>query len=246
MALHPEAQAKARTELDAVVGRGRLPEFRDRDNLPYVNALLKETLRWQIITPIGKPLLRSQSEAGYLTLSTCASAIPHATVNDDQYRGFFVPAKTIVIANSWYVRCTGLNNCTHQSTTCDRAILNDPAMYPSPESFQPERFLHISADGVFAPNTDLLDPRAVIFGFGRRACPGRNIAENLFFAAAASLLATMDFTQPTDEHGGCASMQEKWTPGIMHALTSFECTIRPRDEQAIRLVRESVEAGEGR
>jgi cytochrome P450 len=54
VALHPEAQAKARIELDTVIGRSRLPEFRDRDSLPYVDALLKETLRWQVISPLGE------------------------------------------------------------------------------------------------------------------------------------------------------------------------------------------------
>jgi cytochrome P450 len=54
MALHPEAQTKAQAELDAVVGRDRLPDFNDRDNLPYVDALLRETLRWQVITPFGE------------------------------------------------------------------------------------------------------------------------------------------------------------------------------------------------
>jgi hypothetical protein len=59
MVLHPAAQAKARAELDAVVGRSRLPDFSDRENLPYVNALLKETLRWQVIAPLGEPRLGS-------------------------------------------------------------------------------------------------------------------------------------------------------------------------------------------
>jgi cytochrome P450 len=57
--LHPETQAKAQAELDTVIGRSRLPEFRDRDSLPYVDALLKETLRWQVLSPVGKPRLRS-------------------------------------------------------------------------------------------------------------------------------------------------------------------------------------------
>jgi cytochrome P450 len=58
MALHPEAQTKAQAEIDAVVGRDRLPDFNDRDNLPYVDALLRETLRWQVITPFGELSLR--------------------------------------------------------------------------------------------------------------------------------------------------------------------------------------------
>ena len=44
MFLYPEVQRKAHAELDAVVGYVRLPDFSDRDSLPYVNALLSECL----------------------------------------------------------------------------------------------------------------------------------------------------------------------------------------------------------
>jgi cytochrome P450 len=53
MLLHPEVQAIARAEIDAVVGRDRLPGFEDRSSLPYVEAVLMEVLRWMPITPQG-------------------------------------------------------------------------------------------------------------------------------------------------------------------------------------------------
>ncbi|KAG5947889.1 hypothetical protein E4U59_006754 [Claviceps monticola] len=43
--LYPEVQRRAQQELDEVVGDDRLPEFQDRDHLPYINALVKETYR---------------------------------------------------------------------------------------------------------------------------------------------------------------------------------------------------------
>lgn len=45
MLLYPEVQARGREELDRVVGSARLPEFQDRDSLPYITAILKELLR---------------------------------------------------------------------------------------------------------------------------------------------------------------------------------------------------------
>lgn len=54
MAMYPKVQRKAQAELDAVIGSGRLPEFSDRPSLPYVNALIKETMRWQVVVPLGK------------------------------------------------------------------------------------------------------------------------------------------------------------------------------------------------
>jgi len=52
MVLHPEVQKKAQGELDKVIGN-RLPEFNDRPNLPYINAMVKESLRWQPVVPLG-------------------------------------------------------------------------------------------------------------------------------------------------------------------------------------------------
>jgi len=50
---HPEIQRQARAELDAVVGRGRLPHFSDKAMLPFVDALCKELLRHTPAIPGG-------------------------------------------------------------------------------------------------------------------------------------------------------------------------------------------------
>ena len=52
MTLNPEVQKAAQEEIDRVVGSDRLPLFADRENLPYINALVKETLRWQPVVPL--------------------------------------------------------------------------------------------------------------------------------------------------------------------------------------------------
>ncbi|KAG6836263.1 hypothetical protein H0H93_009664 [Arthromyces matolae] len=46
MMLHPECQKRAQEEIDSVIGSGRLPEFSDRETLPYVESILLETLRY--------------------------------------------------------------------------------------------------------------------------------------------------------------------------------------------------------
>jgi cytochrome P450 len=56
MALHPEVQKKAQAEIDAVVGLNRLPDFEDRPFLPYINAVVKESMRWHLVAPLGEPL----------------------------------------------------------------------------------------------------------------------------------------------------------------------------------------------
>lgn len=82
LSLYPEVQKKAQAELDAIVGPNRLPSFSDRDSLVYINALIKESFRWFTVTPLG---------------------ISHRTLEDDEFRGYFIPAGTVLTANIWYV-----------------------------------------------------------------------------------------------------------------------------------------------
>ncbi len=51
--LYPEVQAKAQAELDAVVGPTRLPNFDDSPQLPYIEAIILEALRWNPVLPMG-------------------------------------------------------------------------------------------------------------------------------------------------------------------------------------------------
>lgn len=46
-ALHPEIQAKARVQIDKVCGTERSPLWSDFSEMPYVNAIVKEGMRWR-------------------------------------------------------------------------------------------------------------------------------------------------------------------------------------------------------
>ncbi|KZT37255.1 cytochrome P450 [Sistotremastrum suecicum HHB10207 ss-3] len=82
MTLNPDVQSRAQEEIDRVVGRNRLPAISDRDKLPYVEALLKEVLRWHPSAPL---------------------CLPHRVLRDDIYEGMFIPKHTIIIPNIWAV-----------------------------------------------------------------------------------------------------------------------------------------------
>ena len=45
---------KAQNEIDRVIGSDRLPTFDDRPNLPFIDAIVKETLRWGTVVPMGQ------------------------------------------------------------------------------------------------------------------------------------------------------------------------------------------------
>jgi len=53
MLLHPDVQQQAQEEIDRVIGSDRLPSLSDRVNLPYVEAIFLEVLRWHPNVPTG-------------------------------------------------------------------------------------------------------------------------------------------------------------------------------------------------
>ncbi|KAJ3899872.1 cytochrome P450 [Lentinula edodes] len=75
MSLHPSVQERAHHELDEVVGRSRIPTVDDMMELPYIRAIV---LRWEPVTPL---------------------ALPHAAMEDDWYKGYFIPKGTIIFPN---------------------------------------------------------------------------------------------------------------------------------------------------
>ena len=101
MALYPEIQKKAQAEIDAVVGPNRLPDFNDRPSLPYIIAIVKESSRWNLVAPLGRPVIIVSIIVAILMSS---EATPHMSTFDDEYNGFFIPKGTIIIGNSWLVR----------------------------------------------------------------------------------------------------------------------------------------------
>ena len=99
MALYPEVQKKAQAEIDAIVGPNRLPDFHDRPSLPYINAVLKESSRWNLVLPLGRPFVII-----IITILTSSEGTPHMSTSDDEYNGFYIPKGTIMIGNAWLVR----------------------------------------------------------------------------------------------------------------------------------------------
>ncbi|KAL4962873.1 cytochrome P450 [Aspergillus stella-maris] len=84
--LNPKVQAKARAEIESVVGFdengniSRLPDFEDRPNLPYLEYMIQEATRWAPLSPLG---------------------VPHASLKDDMYKGYHIPGGSTVFANAY-------------------------------------------------------------------------------------------------------------------------------------------------
>jgi cytochrome P450 len=82
MMLFPDVQRKAQAEIDNIFARATLPTAADRERLPYVNALVKEAIRWHSVAPLG---------------------IPHRSDEDDIIYGYLIPKDAIIVPNIWYV-----------------------------------------------------------------------------------------------------------------------------------------------
>jgi cytochrome P450 len=81
-------------------------------------------------------------------------------------------------------------------------MTRDPQIYPDPEQFLPERYLYKSHGGIHG--IPARDPAEFVFGFGRRACPGRPLAMESLWIFAASILAAFDVLPCVDETTGLA------------------------------------------
>ncbi|RLN30600.1 cytochrome P450 81D11-like [Panicum miliaceum] len=80
--MHPEAMQKVRAELDANVGKTRLVEESDITNLPYLQCVVKETLR---LCPVG-PLIPA-----------------HEAMEDCTVGGYHVRRGTMILVNAWLI-----------------------------------------------------------------------------------------------------------------------------------------------
>ncbi|CAG8842767.1 25971_t:CDS:2, partial [Racocetra persica] len=148
LANNPKVQAKAHQELDRVVGHSRLPEVSDEPNLHYIRAIIKEGQRY--CAPI------------YL-------ALPHGIEEDDEYNGYHIPAKSIIILNQY-------------------GIHMDEKRYENPNEFKPERFLGVTESSAALANGNYESRDHFGFGAGRRLCAGIHLAEKELFLGVSYLL----------------------------------------------------------
>ncbi|CAE6337349.1 unnamed protein product [Rhizoctonia solani] len=101
MQLYPEIQSRAREEiLGTIDSTSGQPDPAQVVSLPYLQNVLREVMRWLPALPFG---------------------IAHSAQEDDEYRGYHIPAGSVIIPNLW-------------------ALSREESMYADPESFNPDRF----------------------------------------------------------------------------------------------------------
>ncbi|KAI5119696.1 hypothetical protein M0805_003581 [Coniferiporia weirii] len=147
----------------------------------------------------------------------------HQSMEEDVYRGKTIPAGSIIAPNVW-------------------EMMRDERYYPNPDKFLPERFLKKTSepvnDHVHALNTfNADDPSSLVFGFGRRICPGRFFADAGAWLAMANVLAMFDILPPIDPSTGKERLPPiEYIVGFTSKPKSFECRIIPRTAKHATLI----------
>ncbi|KAL5536334.1 hypothetical protein ACEPAF_155 [Sanghuangporus sanghuang] len=164
------------------------------------------------------PAFEDQDSLPYITciMKECLRWAPpfplglaHRVMEDNDFEGKFIPKGSIIMPNIW-------------------KMMHDERNYSNPEKFYPDRFMK--------PSSQVLDPAAAVFGFGRRICPGRHFAEADLWLAIASILAVFDILPAVDERGTEILPKVEFVPGINSSPKEYTCRFVPRSAQAASLV----------
>jgi len=140
--------------------------------------------------------------------------VAHKISVDDEYNGYRIPAGSIVVGNVW-------------------AMLHNEERFPDPMEFRPERYL--DADGQLDPA--MHDAELAAFGFGRRICPGRQMASDSVWVTITSILATFTLAKPVDAHGHVIEPSGEYALGFISRPLPFKCAFTPRSAAAESLIR---------
>ncbi|KAH9022743.1 cytochrome P450 [Lactarius deliciosus] len=196
MIAHPEVQKRAHIELDTVVGRSRTPIFSDAPNLPYIQAIVKEVLRWRPALPFS---------------------LPHFTMEDDWYNGMSIPKGTICLPN--------LMHCNRDSYYGDDAA-----------NFRPERFL--GANGEILPGpAETREEGHSTFGFGKRACMGKHVANESLFIYIATALWALALERARDDGNEMPIDADAFVDtGVTLRPPPYECKITPRFGEVVSIL----------
>lgn len=138
--------------------------------------------------------------------------VPHRSLQDDVYNGYSIPAGSFVYANA-------------------RAMTHDESVYENPDEFEPDRYIPPDKGGRGEPFP------IGQFGFGRRLCVGRHLAEASVWIVMASILSTMTIVPALDDDGNEIVPKVELTYGLTSHPKRFACKFVPRDDQSASLIR---------
>ncbi|KAF3920744.1 hypothetical protein ABW20_dc0100697 [Dactylellina cionopaga] len=186
---YPEMVKQAQAELDQrCIKKNRLgdtvvPTFEDLQHMPYLGAIVKESLR---LTPTGS------SGVGHTPSRAGSQPLGWKSADGSNETTMSVPSEATVLANTY-----GLH---HDST-----------QFPDPWHFKPERWspsAEVLSSKALSYSLDYSHANFA-FGFGRRICPGAGLASYSLSISIALLLLCFDFELTEKAHMHCTEMEKQ-------------------------------------
>lgn len=99
-------------------------------------------------------------------------------------------------------------------------------------AFRPERYIETPTHAAEP------DPRNWTFGYGRRVCPGRYIADNALFTTIAQSLAVFNIEKRV-ENGKTVEPIVDFEPGVVSHVVPYRPAIKPRSERCRELIQKA-------
>lgn len=119
----------------------------------------------------------------------------------------------------------------HSLTPC-RAFLRNPAKYPDPDNFRPERWLEPNWPTYQEPLTQYPNIKGMTsFGWGQRACLGQSLTQDEMLAACGALMWGFDLKFKIDASGNKIDIPLNKSNSLLIVKPDpYEMAFHPRTE----------------
>ncbi|KAF9443296.1 cytochrome P450 [Macrolepiota fuliginosa MF-IS2] len=185
----PDILKKLQIEIDEVMPDSRaIPDISVLQELPYLNAFIKEGLRVYTAAP-----------------SLLERVVPNSTAKNGardeifDLMGYALPPGTVVSTQAW-------------------SMHRDSSVFPSPDTFLPERWLECS-QAELANMTQHMMP----FGTGTRVCGGQNLAQVMLRIAIATITKNFNIAAPAETNERSMEIRDSFVifPAAMECKLIF-------------------------
>ncbi|KAK3315901.1 cytochrome P450 [Apodospora peruviana] len=173
------------------------------------------------------PILRACIKETMRWKPNVPTGVAHETEADDVYNGYFIPKGTRLLPLDW-------------------AFLRNPAKYPDPESYRPERWLEPGWPTYQEPLTQFPTIKGMTsFGWGHRQCLGMSLTQDELIVACGSLAWAFTLKHKTDPKTGreLPVPLDKSNSLLIIKPDPFQMAFEPRSEkrkaEALRLWEET-------
>ncbi|TFK36163.1 cytochrome P450 [Crucibulum laeve] len=160
------------------------------------------------------PFLECILQETYRWHNALPEGVPHRAMEDDVYNGMFIPKGAIIIANT---RGMSLDSSVYSPvprSTSDAHIFNPLRFRPKPLGLgEPYPIAH--------------------FGFRRRICPGKHLADASIWIAIASILSMFSLSKVVNDDGVEITPEVVFTAGLASRPEPVDCKIHPRNLSAL-------------